>query len=360
MAGNLTGKLKSVESGSTTFEKSITRTNSSLSGSDLKFTMIDRNDLVDRSLGNLFSSFNLPILNFQKNDFTSGGTYFETAISGINQNNVLVVEIPRNKYGELIDGKTISLKLPIISGGSEVAINCYGTYFDETINTSNANSRLSDGSDAAQYFGIEATSANSYNSNVCFLFSDSIQSPQINAGTSWNAWSTNNKFDGTTSITSKQFARLDGDSRDQSIGIAYLDKGFFVITDPTIVNNFVYSGSVSSGYNSIPSGMTYSGDSAFTQVYFTSSTSAQTEYSSILTEYIQRVYAFAMPDEFFQSTNPTFDEAYPNGNPDNDPVYITEVGLYNQNDELIAIAKTNEPIPKTRFNIASFEIQLKL
>lgn len=359
----LTNKLKSVETGSTSFEKSTTNTSSTLSDESLKFTMADRNDLNTRSLGNLFSSFNLPILDFQKNLFSSGGTYFNTAISGINQNNVIVVEIPRNQYGELIDGKSINLKLPILSSSTETVINCYGTYFDENVNISNANTRLSDGSDAAQYFGVEATSGNSYNSNVCFLFSNEIKSPQINTGTTWNAWSTVSKFDTanpTTSTTSKQFARLDGSNVDEVVGIAYLDKGFFVITHPTIVDNFIYSGAVSSGYNSISSGLTYSGDSGFTQIYFTSSTSAQTSFNSVTNEYIQRVYALAMQDEFFQSTNPTFAQAYPNGNPDNEPVYITEIGLYNENDELIAIAKTNEPIPKTKFNIASFEIQLKL
>jgi hypothetical protein len=72
------------------------------------------------------------------------------------------------------------------------------------------------------------------------------------------------------------------------------------------------------------------------------------------------VYALALGDEFYESENPTFLETYIDGNPNNEPVYVTEIGLYNENNELIAIGKTSEPIPKTRFNTITFNVKLKL
>jgi hypothetical protein len=83
----------------------------------------------------------------------------------------------------------------------------------------------------------------------------------------------------------------------------------------------------------------------------------------VYTEYVQSIFCLANPGEFFVSTNPTFKEVYGDTgqfNTNNDPVYITEVGLYNKFGELIAIAKTSEPIPKNITNFVPFNIELKL
>jgi hypothetical protein len=183
---------------------------------------------------------------------------------------------------------------------------------------------------------------------------------------SWSRWTNTNKF---TSTTIKQPAKFIHPFSnlliDQPVGILYLDKGFAVITDPTLVSNFAYdySGATSSGYDLIEDGQQYTGDTNFTQIYFNDPTKANAIYNSIYTEFIQSVTCIAEPNEFYISNNPTFVEVYgENGenNINNDPVYITEVGLYNKYGELIAIAKTSEPIPKDKFNIAAFNIKLKL
>lgn len=367
---DLTNKLKLVETGSTTFETNIVKTSHAINGDMLKYTKADRTDLTNRPFGNLFSSFNLPITDEQKELFTSGGTYYNTAISGVNTDQIIVIEIPKNEYEELVDGKTISFTLPVVSGGTPTPINIYGTYFmDNSQNLDKPNDRYSDSTEAAGYFGITPSGDNDYNSNVVFLFSSYIKNPQFNTGTTWNQWTTANKYNTKNPLadtTAKQFAVLDpndninNDTADEVVGIAYLDKGFIVITNPTIVNNFAYSGATSSGYDNILSGSTYTGGTDFTQIFFTSSTLSNSSYTSVKTEYIQNVYAFAMNGEFYESSNPTFLEAYPDGNPNNEPVYITEIGLYNEKMELIAIGKTTEPLPKNKNNVITFNIQLKL
>lgn len=367
---DLTNKLKLVETGSTVFETSVLKSNHSISGNQLKFTKASRTDLTSRPFGNLFTSFNLPILDVEQDLFQSGGTFYNTAIQGVNVDDIIVIEIPKNQYGELIDGKSISLSLPINTGSTDEIVNIFGTYFsDSNENTTNGNIRYSDASNQASYFGIIPSSDNDFNSNVTFLFSNRIKTPQLNTGTTWDQWTSVNKFSKPNplgSLSNKQFAvyspdeNIQNNTCDQVVGIAYLDKGFFVITDPTIVNNFVYSSAISSGYNNISSGSTYSGSSDFTQIYFNSSISANSIYSSIKTEFVQNVYALALGDEFFESENPTFLDTYADGNPNNEPVYVTEIGLYNENNELIAIGKTSEPIPKTRFNTITFNVKLKL
>lgn len=366
----LENKLKMVETGATVFDTSIIRTSNILNSSKLKYTKASRTDLTIRPYGNLFSSFNLPITDQQQSLFEVGGTFSNTAISGVNVDNIIIIEIPKNEYGELIDGKTISLTLPIVSGNTNTPINCFGTYFtDSAQNVTNANTILSDSTSQAAYFGNTPSADNGYNSNVVFLFSNQISKPQLNTGTTWNQWTTANKYSTTNplgSLSNKQFAvsspdfNPNGTTCDHVIGIAYLDKGFIVITDPTIVNNFAYSAATSSGYDNIASGSTYTGNANFTQVYFTDTTKSNTSFTSIKTEFVQNIYAFAMPNEFYESENPTFLETYTDGNPNNEPVYITEIGIYNEKMELIAIGKTSEPIPKTKNNVISFEIQLKL
>ena len=250
-------KLKPVESGSTTFQTNVVKSTSLVAGNQLCFTLADRTDLTVRPYGNLFVSFNLPVLSTQFTDFTSGGTYYNTAVSGANTNQVIVASIPENTYGELIDGKTISFSFPIVQNGLNEVITCYGTYFNNNTNSSqgNGNNIFSDSQDTNPYFGQEPSISNSYNSNVAFLFSNNVLGPQYNTGATWNAWTTGNKFDSTGNLSNtsaKQYAQFRlGDngvqSVDKAVGVAYLDKGFYVIWDPLLVNNFAYSAATSSG-----------------------------------------------------------------------------------------------------------------
>ena len=232
-------KLKPVESGSTTFQTNVVKSTSLVAGNQLCFTLADRTDLTVRPYGNLFVSFNLPVLSTQFTDFTSGGTYYNTAVSGANTNQVIVASIPENTYGELIDGKTISFSFPIVQNGLNEVITCYGTYFNNNTNSSqgNGNNIFSDSQDTNPYFGQEPSISNSYNSNVAFLFSNNVLGPQYNTGATWNAWTTGNKFDSTGNLSNtsaKQYAQFRlGDngvqSVDKAVGVAYLDKGFYVI-----------------------------------------------------------------------------------------------------------------------------------
>ncbi len=350
--------LKAVEDqGSNTFTIQKETVVTTLNGSQIKYTKADRTDLSNRPYGNLFSSFNLPITNDQKAEFTTnGGLFYGTSFSGINQDKVIIIEIPKDTYGELIDGKTMSVTLPL-TGGS---INLFGTYLSNSNeNLSSGNSRLTDATNYAGYFGINPNVDNSFNSNIVFLYSNTISTPKTNSGTTWNQWTNANKYDKNnpnTSTTAKQFA---DPILDTPVAIGYLDKGFVVVFNQTLVNQFNYSSGFSSGYDNIPSGATYSGNTNFTQIYFTGS-SSNMNFNSILTEYVQNLYCIAGNSEFFESTNPTFQDVYQDGNIDGDPVYITSIGFYNSLGECIAIGKTSAPIPKNKNNTLTFSVQLKV
>jgi hypothetical protein len=263
---NLNNKVKPVESISSSFSKTVIRQGiSTLNGNSLLFTKVDKTDSL-REFANLFSSFNLPVTLNQLNSY-SGSTYTNTALSGFSPNPIIVVEIPKNTYGEAIDGKTINIKFPITSGGTNVVVNIYSSFYNYTsIQTSNADTKIIDDNTFSQVFG-----------NVAYLFSDNIATPNRTTGLSW---STTGKF----SLLQKELAIYsdpDPSDIDNFVGIAYLDKGFIVITNPTLVNGFVYSAATSSGQDGIPSGSTYTGGTNFTQIYFTGTT-VQVLYLTLL------------------------------------------------------------------------------
>ena len=74
-----------------------------------------------------------------------------------------------------------------------------------------------------------------------------------------------------------------------------------------------------------------------------------------------------MPNEFWISNNSTWDRnsALNNINSQTgiitlDPVYVTEVGLYNRMNELIAVAKLSEYTEKNYINLVTFNIDIDM
>lgn len=357
---------KQIDSGSDSFKKTLIPLSlTTLSGDNLRFTKLDRTDISNTFLGNLFSSFNLPITIEQKQNFTTG-SYANTAFQYLNQDEVIMVEIPKNTYGELVDGKTIKLIIPMRSGAT---YTLYSTFFRNSIIDTAGNSIYSDPNQQSKEFGqnynIEelpgqnglTNPINGYSSNVAYMFSDDIQKPSNNPNYSWG--STNKYFATQTNLPTgivgskfaANFSSSDG-TVDIPVGIAYLDMGFILITNPTIVQNFDYNtGEIN--------GSPYTGDgSDFINLTFP--TRSQLTFTSCTTEFVQRAICIALPNEFYKSTNPTFQEAYGADNLENNPVAITQIGLYNENYELIAIAKSNQPLAKNKSSILTFDITIRV
>ena len=122
---------------------------------------------------------------------------------------MVVIEIPKNSYGELIDGRTIKLTLPHVTGGT---FDCYSSYYSSY----NASSDPSVESGIFRtYFclnlnttpGIETPST-----NVSFLFSDQFRAP-VNGGSWSDGFTTSNPPagypDGTTDFSFSSTKKLD-------------------------------------------------------------------------------------------------------------------------------------------------------
>jgi len=287
-----------------------------LSGATLTQEIIDRTNITGTAYTktNLFKSFNLPITDADKAYFstvTYPNGFKNTALENINQDKVLVINIPNEYYGELIDGKSLKLDITVSGVTADTIYTVYSTYQrslsslqtqDNNYKETSEDLKFKSNSENPQLVGY-----NKLGNNVSFLFCDDIAKPNQSGLKSWatgydtfKPYSQNSKelFNLTTSSSISKTA-------DTAVGIAYLDKGFIVITSPTIVN------------------------------YFTDelSTATTVTFNSVSTEVSQKVTCIVNRGEFGLSTNPTFNKTA------NDKPRITEIVLLDSTDNIIAGAK---------------------
>ena len=289
-----------------------------ISGSNLTYSVIDRTNYSTDEKVNLFYSFGLPITIANDNKFTatttSFGGYANTAYSALSTNKIVVIAINNSTYGECIDGKTLKLTLPTTAGTKTI----YSTLQTGVAPLNVMDSQINDVSSNAMQFG----------SNVAMLFCDNIMKPNggSDASLSWGTgYNTNKPF----SINAKKTFNYQtntnlGYTADTIVGIAYLDKGFVVITNPTIVNAFVPSAATAT---------TLSFDSVSTSVY-------------------QIINCIAERGEFGSSTNPTFEA--------NDLPRISEVALYDEFGNMIALAKPDKHFTKNINEFLALSIKINL
>ena len=276
--------------------------------------IVDRNDINSDRFVNLFNSFNLPLndveaLRYTATTFRDGG-YSDTALSGLSNEKLLIIGINSAAYGELIDGKSIQLVLST----SANTYTIYSTYENKNTPLQQEDGRPTDTSRNLTHLGP----------NRALLFSDSIRRPNDDINKSWSTgYGTSRPF----SANKKElynFISTPSQNKvvDKSIGIAYLDKGFLVITEPTIVDSFD-----------------------------TSSTGTTITLNSFVNRVSQKVTCIADRNEFAISENRTFSSgAIPR---------ITEVGLLDSTGDLIAIAKTNQTYYKPSDDLVVFNLTIE-
>lgn len=265
----------------------------------IKQNVINRTDTQTDSLVNLFYSFNLPLNSNDDYKFTgltsAQGGYSDTALNKLAQNKIVVIALNNAVYGEVIDGKSIKVNIKTFLSNYTL----YGSYQNTGQPLSNLDAAYTD----------QTTQTNFLGNNITLLFSDEIKKPNNDSSLSWSTgWGTIKPF----SVNSKQPYNFISDTNinqnvDQAVGIAYLDKGFIVITHPDIVDWFDATGTTIS-------------------------------CNSISTSIMQNITCIANRGEFGSSTNTTFTAS--------DIPRISEIGLYDVDNDLIAIAKTDRHLVK--------------
>lgn len=286
------------------------------SGGTLTQNIINRNNFNTDVLTNLFYSFALPINKATAEVYTgitsNTGGFLDTALNGLASEEILVIGVDSSQYGEIIDAKTIKLQLTTLLNTYDI----YGTYENNNTNLNELDNTLIDQSINLQQFGP----------NRCLLFSDGIQKPNSD---SLLSWSTGYSLPRPFSINGKKLWNFKTNTNtgliaDKAVGIAYLDKGFIVITEPTIINNFLTVGPTASA--------------------------TTLTFNSVTSSISQKVTCIADRNEFTVSTNSTFASS--------DVPRITEIGLLDNSGNLIAIAKTNRTYYKPSDDIVVFNLTI--
>ena len=288
-----------------------------VNATNLTQSLVNRNDITTDNLVNLYYSFGLPLninddTRYTGVTYTNGG-FSDTALSALSATKILVVAINNANYGECIDGKTVKIELPTSAGTYTI----YSTYLGGNNTLTTLDTLTSD----------NALQTNQFGNNVAALVSDNIMTP--NGGNPSLSWATGYNTEKPFSSNHKQTYNFQTNSNlavtaDTLVGMVYLDKGFAVITDPTIVNNFTPS----------------------------ASTATTVMFNSISTNVYQSVTCIADRGEFGSTTNPTFDIG--------DIPRISEVGLFDDSGNLIAVAKTDRHITKNVNEFLALGIKITL
>lgn len=238
----------------------------------------------------------------------SNNGYSDTAIAGMNTDDFLffVVDGLQQAY---IDGKSIKLTIPYLSGTTDV----YGSYLNTNRAKNYYDPLLSETSGFLNRFGT----------NVVLLFSDSVQKPNNDASKSWATG-----YDYTSAPYSQggkslaNYTSTGAYNVDTAVGIAYLDKGVVVI-----FNSYLYNGYVNRTNNT---------------------------FSLNNRNVIRRSVANFVCDlpigKFYRSQNSTFGV--------NTPVRISTIGLYNESKQLVAVGRLNSEIEKSSGQRFTFLVKL--
>jgi len=309
--------FKNVESGSNRLVQSFESLGqSTVLGNLTSVDVISRSATTTDPLVNLYRSFKLPITSSDDLAYTnktlSQGGWSDTALASIASDKIVVVSILNESYGDMLDGKEVNFSVSGTTGGT---YNLYSTFQNKQGNIALDDSRLTETSSQTAKFAP----------NYAFLFSDQIKRPNGDVSKSWatgfgtiKPFSANGKsrYNLTTNNTL-------GLSADTAVGIVFLDKGLIVITDSTIVNDVT--------------GTT----SADTVTFGSASSIVNQEFTCI-----------ASRGQFTRSNNPTY--------VDGDTPRISEVGLYDNNGNMIAYGKTDAHIPKTANELKAFSVRINV
>lgn len=369
----------------------------SITDTDLLYTLCDRTDITDKK-GHYFTSFNLPTV---ASDLGTGSTIslLYPELQQLNVDQIIISPIPASAYSEYIDGRSITFKIPRPGGGGQTTMSSITLYSS----TYSSNKPLKKG-ESSPLLG----------DNIAFLFCDSINKPysgytidemgmstNMSDHTTWEPDSTNflrrpsavsyKEVQGNGSISQYATAGYNTDTRtsinysvavptnypdnragynyDIPVGFAVLDKGFLVITHTGITQDFPWT----LGYV-LSSRTQYAGASVAdkTDIYFSGTTNGSTKASSLTfydinTSFKTTAICLALPREFYISNNPSWnrEKALTELNSQSgivslDPIYVTEVGLFNALGELVAIAKLSEPVEKNFINVLTFNIDIEM
>ncbi len=338
---------KSVERNSAKINKSVTSIGETVvSGESLTYVSVDKSNTSDENI-NYFKSLSLPIKRSDINIFTGttsqNGGWSDTPFSTLGSKKILMGVIDNSQYGEIIDGKSVKISLPVYTGyttgGTPTGLttyDMYSTFPKTTIPRTELDSHYIDRSSYPQSLFTRRI-------NVAYLVSDELQKPNNDNTKSWSTgydsfkpFSLNGK-----ELINVQTVAATGINADKIAGVIYLDKGIFAITDETIVNNIATNFSGDTGTDTTNNSL---------GLYYYTGDTYNTVVDSIQKDLVQNIVCIAARGEFYNSQNETLTVT--------DDVRISEIGITDVGGNVLAIGKTDRHIVKKKNDFVIFDVQI--
>jgi len=337
----------------------------------LVYSLVNRNELSSTNLAHYFKSVNLP---YKADSLLSGSTLSQAfpELQQLNVDELVIVSIDSGYYDEIIDGRSITWDIPQDTDGvtfssATVVSSTYGTFAKKQSNPLLGN-------------------------NIAFLFCDRTNLPYTGLTdggvvdkSSVSTWDTTNYLNRPSAVSYQDLSPTDintdqrawadvnlavdivenyptttnqGFNYDVPVGFVALDKGLMVITHPDIIEKIPWELGIDASDN-----VTVNEDEEAESVWFDDETLSRVEFYSIDIAYQTSVICIALPNEFFFTNNPTWNygenlNTLQEGANDFETTYVTEIGLYNKNDEMIAITKLDRPKAKGYTGLLTFTLKL--
>lgn len=338
---------KSVERNSAKINKSVTSIGETIvSGESLTYVSVDKTNTSDENI-NYFKSLSLPIKRSDINIFTGttsqNGGWSDTPFSSLGSKKILMGVIDNSQYGEIIDGKSVKISLPVYTGyttgGTPTGLttyDMYSTFPKTTIPRTELDTHYIDRSSYPQSLFTRRI-------NVAYLVSDELQKPNNDSNKSWSTgydsfkpFSLNGK-----ELINVQTVAATGINADKIAGVIYLDKGIFAITDETIVDNIATNFSGDTGTDTTNNSL---------GLYYYTGDTYNTVVDSIQKDLVQNIVCIAARGEFYNSQNETLTVT--------DDVRISEIGITDVGGNVLAIGKTDRHIVKKKNDFVIFDVQI--
>lgn len=341
--------------------------------------------LVERSgaawntddLKNLFFSFGIAREDDEDWDRVFG------AVDWYNATRMLFAHIPASGCGSYIDGATVEVNVPTGTTATSF-IKFFGASFNgyPDPETGYAVSATYDDSvygGASVYLFPNTIGANSLaeDSHGEHPYTGNVDgSPHSNAGL--GAWDGANASNDTfyPHLRATQWIRNPDDGRDVPYGLALLEKGIFVFFDFPGRDDWI---STWSGYTlwteqttTIFGAVTTTGGTVDANsnadnarlIQFTGTNadvSARVIYRTVTEDYKMVYFCHAGQSEFNSTSNHTYNSRKSFYRPDEaDSVYVTEVGLYDDEGDLLAYGKLSEPVEKNKLETLTLKVELQV
>jgi len=362
-------------------------------------TVTDKNwTAADDDMRNLFMSFGLSRADV--NEYYR----FVDSFDIYNGKRMLIATIPQSGCGTYIDGSTLRLNVPIGTAVTEFTTfygSSYAGYLDKT-NGLHVSNEYDDGIYGCASIYLFADTSNpllsgslptgTFTSGQIFPYTGTIDG-SINPNSGKRSWDPDNDdatYTWTTAeakmnihLRATHASRNPDDGYDIPYGIAFLERGVFVIFDTYtsgredfIANTNAGSaqtiGSIWSGNDVTFQAITYTAGTKQPNtntanrknVRFTGSVaheSAKLTYRTVTKDHKMIYFCQANMGEFNFTDNPTYNHkmAYYRED-DSASIYVTEIGLFDDSDTLLAYAKLSEPVEKNKLETLSFKVSLEL